>query len=303
MFIDMQLKGIYAGKTALFQLFVLLVLILAGAIFSALVSAGILYLSCGFSATLTDHPDIMRLFQLCSSVGTFLLPALGVAFLCSNSPKEYLSIGGMPNGQILLLTLVTMFLLSPTISLTGLLNKQMELPSFLAPVEEWMRSQEDEAERLTLLLLAGKGIITLIFNLIVIAVAAGITEEYLFRGALQRIIGAWTRNHHLVIWSAAFLFSAFHMQFFGFLPRMLLGAYFGYLLYWSKNIWIPVFAHFVNNAFAVISMSDANLKDNEFITGDITPDHLLPYSFVAIITLYLFYISCKRLQAKLLNKE
>lgn len=68
------------------------------------------------------------------------------------------------------------------------------------------------------------------------------------------------------------------MQFFGFLPRMLLGAYFGYLLYWTRNIWIPVFAHFVNNAIAVISMSDAKLKDNEFITGDISTQNLLPYN-------------------------
>ena len=77
----------------------------------------------------------------------------------------------------------------------------MELPSFMEPIENWMRLQEETAEQLTLKLLAGRGIITLFFNLIVIAVAAGITEEFLFRGALQRIIGKWTYNHHIIIWS------------------------------------------------------------------------------------------------------
>ena len=128
------------------------------------------------------------------------------------------------------------------------------------------------------------------------AVAAGITEEFLFRGALQRIIGKWTYNHHIIIWSAAIIFSTFHMQFFGFLPRMLLGAYFGYLLYWTRNIWIPVFAHFVNNAIAVISMSDASLKDNEFITGDISTQNLLPYTIVAIVALFFFVRCCRKLK-------
>lgn len=292
----MFLKGIYAGKPAFFQLFVLLLLVLFGAIFSSLIAMGIFYMVYGFQSDIMQYPDMMRLLQLISAVGTFLFPAVALAWTCSNNPKEYLSIGKIPKGQILLLTLVSIFLLSPSISLVGLLNKQMELPSFMDPVENWMRAQEKTAEELTLMLLAGKGIVTLLFNLLVIALAAGITEEFLFRGAVQRVIGGWTRNHHIIIWSAAILFSAFHMQFFGFLPRMLLGAYFGYLLYWGRNIWIPVFAHFTNNAFAVISMSDAKLKDNEFITGDISAQNLLPYTVIAIISLFLFYACAKKIK-------
>lgn len=292
----MFLKGIYAGKPAIFQLILLLLLILAGAVFSSLFAMGLFYLSYGLHADITQYPDMMRLLQLISAIGTFLFPALALAWLCSSNPKEYLSIGKMPKGHILLLTFLCVFLLTPSISLTGLLNKQMELPSFMEPIESWMRSQEETAEQLTLKLLAGGGIITLFFNLIVIAVAAGVTEEFLFRGALQRIIGNWTHNHHIIIWSAAIIFSAFHMQFFGFLPRMLLGAYFGYLLYWTRNIWIPVFAHFVNNAFAVIALSDTQLKDNEFISGDISTQNLLPYTIVAIVALFFFVCCCKKLK-------
>lgn len=292
----MFLKGIYAGKPAIFQLILLLLLILAGAVFSSLFAMGLFYLSYGLHTDITQYPDMMRLLQLISAIGTFLFPALALAWLCSSNPKEYLSIGKMPKGHILLLTFLCVFLLTPSISLTGLLNKQMELPSFMEPIESWMRSQEETAEQLTLKLLAGGGIITLFFNLIVIAVAAGVTEEFLFRGALQRIIGNWTHNHHIIIWSAAIIFSAFHMQFFSFLPRMLLGAYFGYLLYWTRNIWIPVFAHFVNNAFAVIAMSDTQLKDNEFITGDISTQNLLPYTIVAIVALFFFICCCKKLK-------
>ena len=77
---------------------------------------------------------------------------------------------------------------------------------------------------------------------------------------------------------------------------MILGAYFGYLLYWSKSIWIPVFAHFVNNAFAVIGMSDSRLKDNEFITGDIPAEHLLDFCLIGALSFLLFILVNRRLK-------
>lgn len=299
MTVSMILKGIYAEKPAMFQLLLLLLCLLFGGILSSLIGTGGFFLLYGVSGNLMQHPDAMRLMQLISAIGTFLFPPLAVAWLCSPAPAEYLWMKKSPDIKILLLVLISMFLISPAISLTALLNKQMILPSFMAPVENWMKAQEALAEQLTNMLLAGDGLMNLLANLLVIAVMAGITEEFLFRGALQRIIGKWTSNHHLVIWTAAIVFSTFHMQFYGFLPRMLLGAYFGYLLYWSRNIWIPVFAHFVNNAFAVISMSDARLKENEFITGEISDANLLPYSALAVVTLLLFYLCIQQIKRML----
>lgn len=297
--VSMKLKGIYAGKPATFQLLLLLLCLLLGGIFSSLIGTGGLYLLYGAYSNPMQHPEAMRLMQLISAIGTFLFPSLAVAWLCSLAPKEYLWIKKSPSNKILLLVFASMFLISPAITLTALLNKQMVLPSFMAPVENWMKAQEALAEQLTNTLLAGDGLMNILANLLVIAAVAGITEEFLFRGALQRIIGKWTSNHHIVIWTAAIIFSAFHMQFYGFLPRMLLGAYFGYLLYWSRNIWIPVFAHFVNNAFAVISMSDARLKENEFITGEISDTNLLPYSALAVVTLLLFYLCIQQIRRML----
>ena len=76
-------------------------------------------------------------------------------------------------------------------------------------------------------------------------------------------------NIHLSIWASAIIFSAIHFQFYGFIPRLLLGALFGYLYYWSGNLLIPMFAHFVNNAFGVImiylhrhEITDLNVEDN-----------------------------------------
>ncbi len=89
--------------------------------------------------------------------------------------------------------------------------------------------------------------------LIAVAVLPAIAEEYLFRGALQPLFAKWSGSIHLGVWCSAIVFSAIHMQFFGFIPRMLLGAGFGYLVVASGNLWVAVGAHFINNASAVIA--------------------------------------------------
>ena len=292
----MRIKGIYATRPAIIQLLILLLFLLAGAILSSIISTGLLLATHGLQADITQDANLMRLIQFISAICTFLLPSIAMAWICSDNPRHYLSVKKITDGRIWILTLVCVFLFSPVINLLGLLNKQMELPAFMAPIEEWMRAQETLTEQLTTILLSSDSVWVILANLIVIAVTAGITEEFLFRGALQRVIGKWTSNPHTIIWVAAILFSAFHLQFYGFLPRMILGAYFGYLLYWSKSIWIPVFAHFVNNAFAVIGMSDSRLKDNEFITGDIPAEHLLDFCLIAALSFLLFILVNRRLK-------
>jgi membrane protease YdiL (CAAX protease family) len=98
-----------------------------------------------------------------------------------------------------------------------------------------------------------------------VALLPAVGEEFLFRGVIQRSFTRMTKNHHHGIWISAFFFSALHMQFYGFLPRLLLGGLFGYLLVWSGSMWIPILAHFFNNAFAVISLYliDNNLMNPE----------------------------------------
>jgi len=86
-----------------------------------------------------------------------------------------------------------------------------------------------------------------------------------FRGAVQRVIQPW-KGIQVSIWITAIIFSTIHFQFYGFVPRMLMGAFFGYLLFWSKNLWFPVIAHFTNNAIAVIFYY---LKFNGFKLPDI----------------------------------
>jgi hypothetical protein len=111
---------------------------------------------------------------------------------------------------------------------------------------------EDSAARLTELFLVTDTTRDLMMNLLMIAILPAIGEEFLFRGVIQRLFTEWTRNNHIGIFLAAFLFSFIHFQFYGFLPRFMLGLFFGYLLFWSGSLWVPVTGHFINNALAVL---------------------------------------------------
>lgn len=173
-------------------------------------------------------------------------------------------------------------------------NAQVDFPEFLGGFERWARQEENRLMRLTELLTGFDTVGGLIVGLIVIAVLPAIGEELAFRGMIQKELWRGTGNIHVAIWASAFIFSAIHMQFFGFLPRLLLGALFGYLYYWSGNLIVPIVAHFVNNAFGVILIYLANIK---VIDVDWTETEAAPWSWVIVCSVIavLLLVQLKRL--------
>jgi len=115
-----------------------------------------------------------------------------------------------------------------------------------------MEASEQKAMELTEAFLVMNSIGDLLINLFLIGLIPAIGEELLFRGVLQQLFTKWTGKVHLAIFISAFLFSAIHLQFFSFLPRFVLGIVLGYMFYWSKNLWLPILAHFTNNTLAII---------------------------------------------------
>lgn len=196
--------------------------------------------------------EIIKLLQLFISTGMFIVPALFFSRLESQNWTEYLKLKAFP---FFLLIIVVLIMVSsgPMLELSSQINKAMKLPGFLKGIEQWMLSKELEMAEMTKKLLKMSTIGVLLFNILMLAIIPAIGEEFIFRGCLQKIFARWTGNKHVAIWVTAIVFSAIHVQFYGFLPRMLLGALFGYLLIWSGTIWMPILAHFMNNAVAVIT--------------------------------------------------
>jgi membrane protease YdiL (CAAX protease family) len=153
-----------------------------------------------------------------------------------------------------------------------------------------MRETENQAEKLTTVLLQMKTISSMIFKLVVVGLLTAVVEEFMFRGCIQTIFTKWTKNAHAAVWITAALFSAFHMEFFGFLPRMFLGVLFGYFVVWSGSVWPAVWAHFINNGTAVVV---SYLYQNKMIKVNPDDQHIFNYGsylFSLIIVLFLLYL-------------
>ncbi|MFT3752986.1 MAG: type II CAAX endopeptidase family protein [Paludibacter sp.] len=204
-----------------------------------------------FSTGNPNDINSVKLMQLVQSVGMFVLPPFVFAYFCSNPPLGFLHLDKKVNWIHVVLVVAFMILIIPGINLLTNLNQQLVLPKMFADVETWMKSSEEQMARLTEQLLNVADFTSLCFNLILIAVIPALGEELFFRGAVQGIFRQQL-NVKVAIWLTAFIFSAIHLQFYGFFPRMLLGAFFGYLLFWSENIWLPIVAHFANNGIAIV---------------------------------------------------
>lgn len=188
--------------------------------------------------------------------------------------------------QTLIITLIIM----PFNALLIEWNMQMDLPDFLGLFENWAQQNEEDLKVLTEIMTSFANPFELFIGFFAIAIVPAIGEELLFRGMFQRKL-SYIINPHVAIWLVAILFSAIHLQFYGFFPRMILGILFGYLYWWSGNIWIPIFAHFVNNGFTVLMvyLANANSFSPEVEGQSVSWEVSLFSLTLTLALLYFFY--------------
>lgn len=203
----------------------------------------------------TNYPELkipLFIMQGCATfVGLVLIPALYIKGIEKKNVFSLFTDKQLYAQSIVLSILVVILFMVPNSFFIDW-NSTLSMPEFLKGFESWAREKEDMAAELTSLLTTFDSFGQFALAFVVIAVLPGIGEELVFRGMLQPQLQRATGNIHAAIWISAIVFSAFHLQFFGFVPRVLLGVLFGYLYYWSGNIVVPMVAHFINNGFSVI---------------------------------------------------
>lgn len=245
-------EPLLASKKPFVQLIFLLLFVIGGMlIFSAI---GLVCATLLWGSDITSNPTAAyyRLIQVFSAAGTFLVPALLFSFSTTRRWFSYSTADKVPsNGRMFLYVLLLAFFLIPLVGYVAYLNEQIRLPEALAPIEEWMQAQEESTNHVLEVILSATDIPTFLLNLLICAALPAICEEFFFRGTLQTLFSKWTGRPHLAIWLSGFIFSAIHLQFSGFFARWLLGAYLGYLFWWSGSLWLPIFAHFLHNALSV----------------------------------------------------
>ncbi|WP_316735628.1 type II CAAX endopeptidase family protein [Pedobacter aquatilis] len=241
------------------QLLLLLAYAIIGGIVFSIISVAVIFAMHGMAvikdfALITSgdpkYTGALKILQIGTSIGMFILPPIALAL--TNGIKTTAFYGfKKPTFLLFVLVFVIMIFSMPLMEWTAIWNQKMALPQSLKWLEDWMKESEEAAMKMTIQLLTVRNNWDFVVNLVMIAVLPAIGEELMFRGGVQRSINKMFGNHHAAIWISAIIFSAIHMQFYGFVPRMLLGAGFGYLYYYSGSIWYAMLAHFLNNAYAV----------------------------------------------------
>lgn len=232
----------------------------------------------------------MMILQGTAHFFSYLVPSLLFWYLIERKKVVDFKKTAKADGTLWLLSILLVLVFIPTNSQFITWNAQMSFPDSFSWLEKWMRDKENQMETLTTFMTTYTQPEQFVAALVVVAVLPALGEEFLFRGVLQTKFQSFWKNPHISIWVSAAIFSAIHFQFYGFIPRMLLGAIFGYLYFWSGNLWLAVLAHFINNGFALlmvylhnIGLINSNLE--EMKTMPIT--WVIP-SFLFSITLLYF---------------
>ena len=224
-----------------------------------------------------------------TTIPLFVIPVLFARFIVRDTPTYLKSTFNFPP-VLLVLVFAIMLFSSPVMEVLVNLNQKLTLPAPLKALEDLMRTMEQQAQKATDAMLSMKNIGDLLFAILTVGLLTAIAEEFLFRGCIQTIFVKWTGNTHAAIWITAIAFSAFHMEFFSFLPRVALGVFFGYFVAWSGSVWTGVWAHFLNNGSAVLI---TYLYQHKLIKLNPDDQHVFNYGayvFSLIFILILLYI-------------
>jgi membrane protease YdiL (CAAX protease family) len=203
------------------------------------------------SVTGRREAAFMKYILISQQLLLFIFPAVLLMVVINPDQKQRFPYFKVPSFSDALLVVLLAFCIFPVTSYTSLINSQIHFPQWLSGMEDWMIKKEESAGRVFNMITSHKSFSTMLGNILIIAVLPAVGEEMIFRGVLQKILARVVRSENLAIWVTAFIFSSLHLQFFGFLPRFILGLVFGYLFYWSGTLWLPILAHFVNNAVSV----------------------------------------------------
>ncbi|MDB5153597.1 MAG: family intrarane metalloprotease [Mucilaginibacter sp.] len=289
-------RQIHPGLQFLMLIGVVLGLILAGTIISILIISSsfgkdVLNDTLNLKVSSLQTQNALWVLQIVSTTLPLLLSPVFFSYIIVREPDDYLKTTFHFSWLLIPIVFLTMMLSQPLMEFIGNINQHMNLP-------QWMHDEENRIKQASDSMMQMKTIGSMFFNLFIIGLVTALAEEFLFRGCMQTIFLRWMKNKHVAIWITAILFSAFHMEFFGFLPRMMLGLLFGYFVAWSGSIWPAVWGHFLNNGTVVVI---TYLYQHKLI--NINPDDQQVFSYAGyiisfIITLLLLfiykYISAKR---------
>lgn len=237
------------------------------------------------------YPGAALLIQAMASLGTFVIPSILFGILLAK-PRldDYFTLKIKPALLPLIILLFLGFLVNPVADLAYELNQLLQIPESWGNLAHWINSQNERVTEDYSALLNFSGFGQFSLAMVTMALIPAIGEELFFRGILQRIIQKQLKRNHAGIWITALIFGLIHFQISLLLPRLILGAFIGYIFWWSGQLWYAIAAHFINNSLALtISYYYPNLSSVDKSGISTNWIFLVIGSILFIVFLHLFY--------------
>lgn len=245
---------------------------------------------------MTNVAAAYRISAVLQSVLVFITPALAVAMLSTRFPASLLAVDRLPSLKFTLTAIFTLVISIPLMNIIIEWNQNLTFPESMSGIVQTFKDLEAKSEDSINIMTSGNSAGILIVNIMIVGIFAGLGEELFFRGGLMRLLGGVKSiGTHKAIWISAIIFSALHLQFFGFVPRMLLGVFFGYLLAWSGSLWLPILMHIINNSIIVTfewinQTNGTDIDINSIGTGSSTSNIIILILSVVLTTFSLFLL-------------
>lgn len=202
--------------------------------------------------------DATLIMVLLQDLLVFIAPAIITAYIFTKRPWHQLSLDVAPTWRALALVVIIAIVSMPALNWLVYWNEHIHLPESMHNIEQMMHDAENAAQLMTRMLLNETSLLPLMAVFFVVGIMAGVSEEFFFRGGMLRTFKNGG-NSHFAVWTVGIVFSAMHMQFFGFFPRMILGVWLGYLLVWTRSLWVPIIAHALNNSVVIFTTYLCNI--------------------------------------------
>ncbi|MBO4722156.1 MAG: CPBP family intramembrane metalloprotease [Muribaculaceae bacterium] len=247
----------------------------------------------------TKNVNYVIAMSIAQNVVIFILPVVLLAMLNKRAElKPFSHTFWMTKGPSLksvLLVVLVWIAIIPAMNYVVEWNQNIEFPSLMQDVENQLRNMESEASATTSKLLDSQSLGMMIFMVFVVGILTGLGEEFFFRAGLLGTMLHGKVNKHISVWAVAIVFSAIHLQFFGFVPRLLLGAWLGYLLVWTGEVWTPIIAHALNNGSIVVAtyLANQNYISDNYLETTGTSNHWLALGS-AVVTVLLLVVFMRK---------
>ena len=201
------------------------------------------------------QPENVSAARLAQVLGTFcllFLPAVLFMLVCHGKNKFWLGFNKHINARQIILGFFLIFLANVIANPLAELSKTV-LVNF-PKLNALGMSMEAEYTKQVMALSNLKNWGEFLMAIVIMAFFPALFEEIFFRGAVQNLLERWWKKPLLAILVTSLLFSLIHMSVFLFLSRALLGFVLGLMYQRSKNLWVNIMAHFLNNTVAVIQL-------------------------------------------------